>query len=114
MNVISRIVAGAIVALYVAAAAAHPNHGDGPPVTREELPAIGGQVVGLLVERKQLAPSWQKRPVKEVASRETPAGLVWMVSYENPSEADRAKRVMYMFFDEFGNFIGANYSGKLQ
>jgi hypothetical protein len=114
MTTIARVVVGTLFALYLVGAAAHPNHGDGPPITKEELPVLGQRAMVALVEAKQLAPSWQGRAAKNVRSEQTPAGLVWVLDYENPAETDRAKRNVSIFFDEFGNFIGGNHSGKLK
>jgi hypothetical protein len=114
MTAFARFIAGACLALFAGVASAHPNHGDGPPVAREDLPALGKRVLVALVESKQLGPSWQDRAAKDVRPEQTPAGLVWIISYENPAETDRAKRTVYIFFDEFGNFLGGNHSGKLQ
>jgi hypothetical protein len=113
MSAFMRFIACACFALVAGVAIAHPNHG-GPPVTREELPALGQRVMATLVEAKQLAPTWRGKPVKEISSRQLSEGPVWIVSVENPAEADKAKRTVYLFFDEFGNFIGGNHSGKLQ
>ena len=114
MRTLAQFIAGVVFAAIAGASSAHPNHGDGPPIGKEQVPALGDRAVMLLVEAKQLPQSWRGRPVKEVSSRETPVGPVWVVSYENPGEPDRAKRTVYLFFDEFGNFIGGNHSGKLQ
>ena len=113
MNALARFTATAIFALAAATVTAHPNHG-GPPIKREDVPVLGERLMKLLVQDKKLAASWQGRPAKAVSSQNTPDGPVWIVSYENPDEADNAKRVVYVFFDEFGNFIGGNHSGKLQ
>jgi len=48
-----------------------------------------------------------------VSRRQTPAGRLWVVSYEHPAESDRAKQTIYIFLDEFGNFVEGNYSGDL-
>jgi hypothetical protein len=113
MNGIARIAVGALFALYLATAAAHPNHGDGRAVEKDEVPLLGERVVTLLVQDKRLAPSWRGIPAKEVASRPTSSGPVWVVSYENPREADKAKRTIYLFFDESGNYLGGNHSGQI-
>jgi hypothetical protein len=113
MSTIARLLAAAFVALFASGLSAHPNH-DGPPISREQLPALGQRTMSLLVEAKQLAPSWQGKPVKEVASRQLPEGVLWIVSVENPAEADQAKRTVYMFFDEFGNFVDGNHTGRLK
>jgi hypothetical protein len=108
-----RLTAAAFLLLWTAIAGAHPFH-DGPPISKEELPGLGQRTVVLLVEYKQLAPSWAGKPVKEVSSRQLPEGMIWVVTVENPAELDKAKRTVYMFFDELGNFLGGNHNGKLQ
>jgi hypothetical protein len=110
MNVLMHLAAAALVALLAGAAFAHPNH-DGPPISRDELPGLGQRTMSLLVDAKQLAPSWRGKPVKAISSRQVPEGVVWIVSADNPAEADPAKRTVYMFFDELGNFIGGNHAG---
>jgi hypothetical protein len=114
MTGFARFIAAACFALLASVASAHPNHGDGPPVAKEELPALGQRAIVALVQSKQLAPSWQGRAAKDVRSEQTPAGLLWIISYENPAETDRVKRTVHFFFDEFGNFLGGNHTGKLQ
>ena len=109
----ARLLVAACLALLAAALSAHPNH-DGPPISREELPRLGQRTVSLLVDAKQLAPSWRGKTVKEVSSRELPEGVVWIVSVENPGEANQGKRTVYMFFDELGNFLGGNHTGRLK
>lgn len=113
MHKLARAIAAALW-IFSTSANAHPGHDEGPPVTKEEVTARGGRLVAILVNDKKLAPSWEGRPVKDATSRETSQGPVWIVSLENPAEADRAKRTVYFFFDEFGGFLGGNYSGKLQ
>src|SRR5215217_7978577 len=105
-----RLLAAAILALCMTGAGAHPFH-DGPPISKDELPGLGQRTVALLVDYKQLAPSWVGKPVKEVSSRQLPEGMIWVVAVENPAEVDKAKRTVYMFFDELGNFLGGNHTG---
>jgi hypothetical protein len=47
------------------------------------------------------------------SSRPTPKGPVWVVTYENPEEKNKAKRTLYIFIDEMGYFINSNHTGKL-
>ena len=114
MKIIRIMSAAFFAALLSTAVSAHPGHAEGPPVTRDDVSALGGRVVGLLVQDKKLALSWQGRQPKEVSSRDTPSGLIWVVSFENPEEADRSKRMVYIFFDEFGSFLGGNHEGLKQ
>jgi uncharacterized membrane protein len=114
MRTLARLAVGLLFALSAGLVSGHPNHGDGPPVTKEQLPGLGQRAVVALVQAKQLAPSWQGKTAKDVRSAPTPAGLLWIVDYENPAETDQSKRNLYIFFDEFGNFVGGNHSGKFQ
>jgi hypothetical protein len=113
MTYVLRLLLAASFVLFAAALSAHPNH-DGPPISKAELPGLGQRTLSLLVDAKQLPPSWRGKPVKDVSSRELPEGTLWIVSAENPGEADPAKRTVYMFFDELGNFVGGNHTGPMK
>ena len=67
----------------------------------------------ILIESKQLTESWLKRQLEDVSTRQTPAGLVWVVRYKNPVVTDKTEQTLYIFFDEFGNYMEANLSGRI-
>ena len=83
-------------ALLAGAAFAHPNH-EGPPISPRGASAGSATRVTLLVEYKQLAPSWRGSPVKEISSRHAGGAGLGRDGRE-PAEADNAKRTVYMFF----------------
>lgn len=92
--------------------AAHPGHGNEEPVTQEQAALNGDRVVVALVQSNKLAASWQGRAHKAIETRQTSVGPIWVVSYENAAESDKAKQTLYLFFDEYGGFIGGNHTGK--
>ena len=113
MKTLAVILIAATVALSSVLALAHPNHGESPPITKDEASARGDSAVSMLVKDKQLPESWQKRLLRDVSSRQSPAGLVWVLRYENPVVSDKDQQTLYIFIDEFGNYLGGNHSGKI-
>jgi hypothetical protein len=57
MSRLAHFAAALCFALSAGLAPAHPNHGDGPPVAKEDLPALGRRVMVSLVQSEQLASS---------------------------------------------------------
>jgi hypothetical protein len=114
MNALTRLLITALLALSAVTASAHPNHGSVTPITREDASLLGERIVNMLIETKKLPQSWREKQPADVSTRQAPGGAsVWVVRYENPEESDGSKRTIYIFFDEYGNFLGGNYSGKM-
>ncbi|MBL8508205.1 MAG: hypothetical protein JNM11_07040 [Chitinimonas sp.] len=103
---------GALFAVAAVAAQAHGNHADAP-ISKDGAEVRSGKVIDMLVDAKKLPASWKMTKVKEATSRQTPNGPIWVISYQNPTETDAAKRNLFVFFDETGNYIGANHTGDL-
>lgn len=99
-------------ALLFAGATAALAHGDQPVVSQDEATARAGRAIEVLVEQQRLAPSWRGRRLKLVETTQAPMGLVWIISFENGDEANQAKRVIYIYLDDHGEYIGANHTGK--
>src|SRR5215210_4335107 len=112
MKVLRQLLLGAMLVLASLALSAHPNHGDEDPISKEQASLLAGRAVALLVEQKHLAPSWQTKKLKDVATIDSPSGPVWIISFENSNEPDKAKRLVYIYLDEFGNYMGGNHIGK--
>ena len=116
MNAMKKLVLGALLVALPHFATAHPggHHGNEEPLSKVEVGDKAGHVFRSLVQGNKLAASWQGKEPSSIAARPTPAGGIWVVTYENPAEADQAKRKLYLFLDEFGNYIGGNHTGTLQ
>jgi tRNA G18 (ribose-2'-O)-methylase SpoU len=112
MKTIKQSLIGAVLLLVSGLALSHGNHMEEAPITKEAAAARGEMIVGALVEDKKLASSWQQKKLKEVASKVTPAGALWVVSFNNPAEKDKGKQTIYILLDDVGNYVGANHTGK--
>ncbi len=112
MKTIRPTLVGAIFMLASGMALSHGNHPEEAPITREAAAARGEMIVGTLVEDRKLASSWRQKKPKDVASRATPAGALWVISFHNPAEKEKAKQTLYILLDDAGNYVGANHTGK--
>lgn len=112
MKTFKQSLIGAILLLASGLALSHGDHMDESPITKEIAASRGEMIVGALVEDKKLASSWQQKKLKEVASKVTPAGALWVISFSNPAEKDKEKQTIYILLDDVGNYIGANHTGK--
>lgn len=107
------ILIGLMLAVSSSLVQAHGDHADANPVSREEVVSRGASVVQRLVGMKKLDASWAESPQPlAVESKASSRGSVWIASYANPKEKNRATQTLYLFFDEWGNYMGANHDGK--
>src|SRR4030095_5561660 len=113
MKLLGQALLGSLLAVIASLSFAHAAHEHRTAIPKDEVNVRAEQVVGFLIVGKRLPRSWEKRQLKDVSSRESPNGLIWVVTYQNPNESDKSKRMLYIFLDDLGNFIDNNYSGKL-
>lgn len=100
--------------LSVVAISAHAHgdheHENDSPISKDNALIISNNAVGQLIDSKKLAKTWMFKTLKAVNIQETANGKVWAISYENSSEKSEAKRTIYVFIDEVGNYLGTNYT----
>ncbi|MEY2987133.1 MAG: hypothetical protein RJB13_654 [Pseudomonadota bacterium] len=65
-----------------------------------------------LIKKGKIDPSWQSVEHSEVTQVDGKKGKEWKVTFKNPTEADKKKENLYMFFTLIGNFVAANFSGN--
>jgi len=58
------------------------------------------------------APCWRNKKLELVETTQAPMRPVWIISFENGDEANQAKRVIYNYLDDHGEYIGANHTRK--
>ena len=68
-------------------------------------------VVGTMVDRKIVGASWRTVAPASVATRERAGSKEWVVTFRNPKERARAKRTLYVFLSESGEYKAANHTG---
>lgn len=112
MKMFKKAFVGFAFMLMAGLALAHGNHAEEAPINKAEATARGDYIINALVAEKKLDGSWQKKTLVEAASKVTPKGALWVVSYNNPNEKDKQKQTIYILLDDLGNYVGANHTGK--
>ena len=94
---------------------AHPDgHGAAPPVSRQDVESQADTVRRQLIQQGALAGAWTDTAIESTDIKDTAYGSMWIVKYRNAEEADPDKRDLYIFIDEVGNVIAANFIGTLE
>ena len=57
------------------------------------------------------APATAAVPMTDRLLAEKKGGIGW-ITFNNPAASEPAKRTLYLFFSQPGNFIAANHTGK--
>lgn len=65
-----------------------------------------------LVQAGKLEASWQSVGPGRAELVDGKKGKEWKLTFTNPAATDPAKRTLYLFFSQPGNFIAANHSGR--
>lgn len=112
MKAFNKFIYSVIFLMAASLVHAHGNHEDEQPITKSAAAVRGEMIMGALISDKKLDSSWQQKKIKEVVSRVTPAGVLWIISYNNPAETAKDKQTIYILLDDVGNYIGANHTGK--
>lgn len=106
----------AFVALAAAAvsltapAMAHPGgHDDEYRPQRRPIAELAQESVVRLVTQAKLPASWSKAKLVKSELRNRGGAQQWLVTFHNPAEGNRAKRVLYVLMSTDGTFISANH-----
>ncbi|MDE1460875.1 DUF6488 family protein [Spartinivicinus poritis] len=92
---------------------AHSNHGVAAPISETQVSERAEAVKQQLISSKQVAESWKNVKNGSISQQDAQGGKLWVVKYDNPQATDPANKSLYVFIDELGNIITANYTGKL-
>lgn len=82
------------------------------PATEAVVTDCAAQRKAALVKAGKLDASWQAAPLDKAELVDGKKGKEWKVTFQNPAAPDAAKRTLYVFFSQPGNFIAANHSGQ--
>ncbi|WP_148861860.1 DUF6488 family protein [Marinobacter fonticola] len=89
---------------------AHSNHGAAEPLSKGSVTERTDSVKKQLVDSGKIQTVWSEVDADNVQKKETEAGVLWVVTYEN---ADADPNKLFIFVDELGNVVTANHSGEL-
>lgn len=109
MRIASMALAAAVAGLSLPAIAHPGGHDDEYKPKRRPIAELAQESVVKLVTQAKLPASWSKvKPLKsEIRSKN--GGQQWVVSFQNPAERNRAKRMLYVIMSPEGAFISANH-----
>jgi len=115
MTLAMRLLTGLLLAISVAAAHGHGADGREPDMflNKETATLRGEAILDAMITNKQLSDTWTQKTLAGIEVETNPkGGELWIVSFSNPAEPDPAKQTLFIFVNETGAFVGANYSGK--
>ena len=92
---------------YAALVAEQPR----PAFTSVAAQAKAKTVLGMLIQRKIVGPNWRAVAPVKAEVRERTSGKEWVVTFRNDREPVRAKRTLYVFLTEAGEYRAANHTG---
>lgn len=108
---LTKVVLGAVLlAGLVATSAAHPGHGD--PISREQAVQRASAEIDRLVSAGKIEKSWKIAAVLKTASiQEAGDAREWALTFSNP-QAKQEQQTLYVFLDETGEYLAANFTGR--
>jgi len=102
---------GAMLLAFSALVCAHPGHGK--EITPETAVRRAAVEVDRLAEEGKIEKSWVlQRQAGQATLKKKGADEEWMVTFDNPSSTDPAKRRLFVFLTASGDDVAANFSGK--
>lgn len=108
-----RMVMLAMVLLFGIAAtdAAAQSHSH-TPLNQKSAIEIAELVVIEMVGKKAVDASWREAELIKAERRTSDGKAEWVVLFDNPKAADASRKILYVFLDNFGHYLAANYTGK--
>jgi hypothetical protein len=98
-------------------ALAHENHQHQTAqaeIGEERAKVRAQQELERLISIQKLEASWKESgQLKGVEKKKgTGPAWEWLATFENPTVADKSKKVLYVFLKPTGEFVAANFTGK--
>jgi len=90
----------------------HGHTHDLPPVTQDVAEIRAMEVVTALTEKDMIDKSWDSIKVATIEQKMFDGHTEWVVTFQNDSIEDLAKRTLYVFLTLGGEYTGANYTGQ--
>lgn len=81
------------------------------PITSETAEKKAREFVAFSILEKRLDTSWSKVSDVRTEKKTINENPEWIVIFKNDKVNDKKKQTLYIFFDLYGNFLGANFTG---
>lgn len=104
----------ATMALSVTSAYAGSGHSHAPAtsVTSEQALEIASNAVANLLQKGKIDVSWTGVKPTEAKTKKLQHNQEWVVTFDNPKEADQKKKTLYVFLSLDGQILGVNFTGS--
>lgn len=115
-NALKVILLGTCLVTPSAFAASEHGHDAGghahPTISKEAAIEKATAKVADLVKAGKIDASWSSASVSGAEQKTFAKGPEWVVTFANDKIADKSKQTLYVFFDQFGHYLAANYTGN--
>ena len=99
--------------LLATSAFAGPGHSHDGPFTEMEAIKDASAYIADFVQKGRLDASWSEVEATEVQKKTVEyIQEEWVVIFSNPNESDPQNKTLYVFFNAYGEFHRANFSGR--
>jgi hypothetical protein len=96
-------------------ALAHEGHDhDEESLTEKQVAQIAAKTLPALVQAKKVGAGWATAQREDVTIRPVAGKDIWVVTYKNPDGKLDGGQSLSLIFDDLGNFVEANHTGKLK
>ncbi len=108
----SVLAALSLVLASILAAPAMAHEGHHGPIEQDDAAKIASINIERLVDAGKLERSWKEKAKLQTADL-VPDGKAkkWALTYQNPDATDASKRTLYVFLNEHGKYLVANFTG---
>ena len=118
-KMITKVAVAAILTLGVNplyAGAGH-DHEHGHSHAQEKISEAKAKEIALKEMRRyvlkgKLEKSWESTPVKSAKQQVFKSVPEWVVAFKNQNETNPEQQNLYIFVNQYGEIIGANFTGK--
>ena len=94
---------------------AHEGHDhDEESLTEKQVAQIAAKTLPSLVQAKKVSAGWATAQREDITIRPVAGKDIWVVMYKNPDGKLDDGKSLALIFDDLGNFVAANHTGKLK
>jgi hypothetical protein len=94
---------------------AHEGHDhEDEALSEKRVAQLAARTLPALVKAKKVGAAWSSAQREGITTRDAAGKEIWVVAYKNPDGKVDGGQLLYLLFDDLGNFIESNHSGKLQ
>jgi Family of unknown function (DUF6488) len=108
----SLMLVAALAVVSTSPVVAHEGHDHDEDLTDKQVAQIAAKALPSVIQSKKLSSAWSKAQRQEVTAESINDKVVWVVSYKNPDGKADGGSDLYLYFDDLGNYVDANQTGK--